>query len=402
MSLETTSEAVASGAGDAVSSPAPEVTNLVTNSEIGNSGNPAVASTPSTEAAKPSMEDTLRKAYRDSKRERGPDGKFAAKSPDAAEPTPGQELAEALTAPQEPAKAEAPTPEAAPLDQALSPIEAPRNLTATQKAEFAKLPRQAQEVLATVVKTAEAEVTKRAQESAEVRKQLDAVKRFADPLHQALSPFGQYLGQVAQSIGTPVPQMLAGLVKTEATLRTGTPEQKRATLYEIATTYGVPLDGQAPEANALMGTIAQLRQELGQVKGYLSEQHRAQAEYSQQEQMATQGELQRTISDFSKDKPHFEAVRPVMASLLHVGAVETLQDAYDRAVYADPTIRQALEVERGKAEEAKRQAAAKAKAEEARKAAAANVRSAPPSPPKPKSWDDSLRAKAAELYRDAR
>jgi hypothetical protein len=394
MSDSTTSEAVASGAGDAVSSPAPEVTISTTPVET-------TPATPSTEAAKPSMEDTLRAAYRNSKRRREPDGKFAAKA-DAAEPSPGKELAEALTTPnQEQVTAEA-TPAAEPKVEQAPPLDPPAHFTAAQKAEFARLPRQAQEVLSEAVKTTYAEVTKKAQEASEVRQQLDAVKRFADPLHQALSPFGQYLGEVARDIGTPVPQMLAGLVKTEATLRRGTPDQKRATLYEIATTYGVPLDGAAPESNALIGTIAQLRQELGQVKGFLSEQQRQQAEYSQREQQATQGELQRTIADFSKDKPYFEAVKPVMASLLHVGAVETLQDAYDRAVYADPTIRQALEVERGKAEEAKRQAAAKAKAEEARKAAAANVKSAPPSPPKPKSWDDSLRAKAAELYRDAR
>jgi hypothetical protein len=401
MSLETTTEAVASGAGDAVSSPAPEVTTSTAPVETTNT-------TPSTEAAKPegkadksaSMDDTMRKIARKNYREDNRDeiGRFKSDKP-ATAPT---ELADALTAPQEPAKAEATTPEAKTPDQALAPIEAPRNFTADQKAEFAKLPRQAQEVLTGVAKAAEAEITKRAQHSSELQKQLHAVKQFADPLHQALSPFGKYLGDVAKNIGTPVPQMLAGLVRTEATLRTGTPDQKRATLYEIATTYGVPIDGQPAEANAMLGTIAQLRQELGQVKGFLSEQQRVQHEHSAREQQATQGELQRTISDFSKDKPHFDAVRPAMASLLHFGVVQTLDEAYDRATHADPTIRKTLEVERARAEDARRESERKAKAEEARKAAAANVRSAPPSPPKPKSWDDSLRAKAAELYRDAR
>ena len=39
--------------------------------------------------------------------------------------------------------------------------------------------------------------------------------------------------------------------------------------------------------------------------------------------------------------PHFDAVRPQMAALMDTGAATSFEDAYDRAVWADPVLRQA-------------------------------------------------------------
>jgi hypothetical protein len=101
--------------------------------------------------------------------------------------------------------------------------------------------------------------------------------------------------QVSQSLGTPVPQLLAGIVRAlRRSLRTGSPEQKQAALYEIATTYGVPLNGQGSR-HALMGTIAQLRQELGQVKGYLSQQQQARTKASNRRSSARRANCKRQL-----------------------------------------------------------------------------------------------------------
>lgn len=389
MSLDMTPEAVASEAGGAVPS-ASEPTRETVNTDAA-----AAAPTPAKEAAneapKPSIDDTLRAAYRNSKRHRDEAGRFASLSPPA-EPNP-TELAEALAAPQEPAGAEAAPPEATAPDPALPPIEAPRDFTADQKAQFAKLPREAQEIVANAEKARLAEYTRRAQEHSDTRKQFDDYRRSADPFFQALQPFQQYLGHVAQSIGTPVPQMLAGLVQTEARLRTGAPEAKRAVLAEIAATYGIPLDGAAPagsQDHALMGTIAQLRQELGQVKGYLTQQQQAEHEKAQRAEQATARDMQRTIAEFAKDKPYFEEVRPYAAALLEKSLATSLDQAYEQAVRAHPAVFAKIHADQRAADEAKRQAEAKAKAEQARKAAATNVRSAP-SQPTPKTMDDTMR-----------
>ncbi len=61
---------------------------------------------------------------------------------------------------------------------------------------------------------------------------------------------------------------------------------------------------------------------------------------------AQQQSLTAQIADFAKANPHFEAVRPAMAQLIQMaqasGQPLTMQDAYDRAIWADPAIRQSL------------------------------------------------------------
>jgi hypothetical protein len=41
---------------------------------------------------------------------------------------------------------------------------------------------------------------------------------------------------------------------------------------------------------------------------------------------------------------HYPTVRTVMAGLIQSGVVQTLQEAYDRACWADPTVRAALQI----------------------------------------------------------
>ena len=64
--------------------------------------------------------------------------------------------------------------------------------------------------------------------------------------------------------------------------------------------------------------------------------------------------------------PHFDAVRPQMAALMDSGAAGSFEDAYDRAVWADPVLRRAAlearDAEAARAREtARRQEVAKAK-----------------------------------------
>src|SRR6185437_12722421 len=104
---------------------------------------------------------------------------------------------------------------------------------------------------------------------------------------------------------------------------------------------------------------------------YLEEQIRNQQHLQQQEQQrkqqAEQAELTRQIEEFSSspNRPHFESVRDDMSKLLQAGYAESLDDAYDKAVWARPDIRSTLlkdeEAERIQ-EQAKVAETAKAKA----------------------------------------
>lgn len=87
-----------------------------------------------------------------------------------------------------------------------------------------------------------------------------------------------------------------------------------------------------------------------------------------------------------------------MAALMNADRALELDQAYERAVYADPTIRSGLLEEGRKAEEAKRQEEAKRKAAQARNAAALNVQSSPGAGSSPKTMEDTLKERAAFHY----
>lgn len=97
--------------------------------------------------------------------------------------------------------------------------------------------------------------------------------------------------------------------------------------------------------------------------------------YQQQVQQRENQQLTQTIEAFRADPqhPYFEDVRAHMGHLLQTGVAKDLQDAYDQATWANPTIRQQLMA--AQAEEAKKVQAAEA--EKARRAASASLRGSP-------------------------
>ncbi len=98
---------------------------------------------------------------------------------------------------------------------------------------------------------------------------------------------------------------------------------------------------------------------------------RLEAQIEQRDTSSTQ----QTIEAFRADPahPYFEDVRPTMAALLSSGQAKDLQDAYDKATWADPTIRSSLMQRQTEEAAANR----KAEADRARKAAAASLTGSP-------------------------
>lgn len=165
-----------------------------------------------------------------------------------------------------------------------------------------------------------------------------------------------------------------------------------AAIKEIAKAYGVNLSGETEQnANPENARVAELEAKLAKVESHLTAQQRQQLN-------AENAALAREIADFAKDKPHFESVRKVMAGLMSSGAAETMQDAYDKAIYADPTIRQSLQVDAQKANEEKRKAEEAERVKAAKKAAGVNVKSSPGQTNTAKTLDDDLREIARKHY----
>ena len=154
-------------------------------------------------------------------------------------------------------------------------------------------------------------------------------------------------------------------------------------LRQLARSYGVdpatlaPSNGAQASLQSADPALGQLQQEVATLRGYLTQQQRAQHD-------ALMAEQHRIIDDFAKTKaadgvaayPYFEQVRVTMANLMQAGEAKSLKDAYDMAVWARPDLRERILADQRKADDAKREAEARKAAEDARKRAV-SVRSNP-------------------------
>ena len=181
---------------------------------------------------------------------------------------------------------------------------------------------------------------------------------------QAIAPYQQHL----RALGVDAPTAISALMRADVILRTSDPATKQQYFRQLAQQYGIDLNRQIPQADPqtqfLMSQLNQLRQqqEMWQNQFQRQEQERAQQELSQ---FAT------------ADKPHFEALRNDMADLLESGKATTLADAYEKAAWMHPEVRQTLlEQQRS---EAQRKAMDMAQAQRARSAAVSVKGSSPAS-----------------------
>jgi hypothetical protein len=311
-------------------------------------------------AVEPSIDEDLRGIW-DKHHQPRENGKFVAKDSTgpAADAPPVTEVADqtAQTTP----------------EQAQPAIEAPISWSAEQKAKWASLPPDTREYIA-----------QRDKESHE------AISRAGQQI-KAFEPIGKVIEQFAhvfQQNGLQPHDGIARMMAVNEMLETDAPSAIR----ELARVYKVNLGNEpASEANPENARIAELEAKLNKVTSHLTAQQRQQLD-------AENRTLAREIADFAKDKPHFESVRKVMAGLMSSGAAETMQDAYEKAIYADPTIRQSLQVDAQKAAEEKRKADEAERVKKAKAAAGVNVKSSPGQTGKTNTLDDDLREIARRHY----
>jgi hypothetical protein len=315
-----------------------------------------IIETSTPELAAPSLDEDLRSIW-DKRNPPRENGRFVVKNP-----------AESATDPAAPAPEVAVQTAETTQEQAQPAIDAPVSWTAEQKAKWATLPPDTQ-----------AYIAQRDKESHE------AISRAGQQI-KAFEPIGEVIKQyshVFQKNGLQPHDGIARMMAVNEMLETN----PRAAIAEIAKAYGVNLQGATDEQNASPDNprIAELEARLARQESHLTAQLR-------EKQEAESAALAREIADFAKDKPHFESVRKVMAGLMNSGAAETMQDAYDKAIYADPTIRQSLQVEAQTAAEEKRKAEEAKRVSAAKKAAGVNVKSSPGQSNGHRTMEDDMRA----------
>jgi hypothetical protein len=160
----------------------------------------------------------------------------------------------------------------------------------------------------------------------------DEDRNLGKSMRDALAPYADNI----QKAGVHPHQAVAHLLGFEHTLRSGSPEQKQNAIHLLARDYGIDLDAvMQHRPNLADPAITQLQSQIQQLRE--AEQHRQQQH--EQQQLA---QAHAEVDGFRAKNPHFDAVRAHMHELISKGAADTLQEAYDIAVWADPALRQAL------------------------------------------------------------
>lgn len=290
--------------------------------------------------------------------ERGDDGKFVSKEPEAVKPA---------------------EPEAAEPVKEIPPP--PQSLNAAEKAEWANLPDKAREI-----------ILRREQDLHKEFTSPDGALRLGREVKEVITP---YMAQITAE-GATAPQAIASLLNTAHILRTGTPEQKKALILNTAKQYGVDISAAHEEQEYIDPTIAQMKAQLDELRRLADPTHIRNTLTKEME--ATK--IQSDIAAFASNPAHvhFETVKPLMASILQSGQAKDLKEAYDMACMANPTIRSTLEAAKNAELEAKRKQEVVAK-----KRAASSVTGSPAIPSNAKatnpksSVEDDLRAAFDEL-----
>lgn len=210
----------------------------------------------------------------------------------------------------------------------------------------------------------EVEVQRTLQESAEARKNYDAVMKTIAP----------YEAFIRAENSNPL-QAIDNLMSTAARLRTGTAPELATLVAGIVNQFGTgrfgngfielldsALAGQTPKQDPQQAAIEQvLNQRLAPVQQMLTQFQQAQVAQQQQATQAAQNE----VSQFLSSAEFGEDVREDMADLIETanrrGQTLSLQDAYRKACLMNDNVRAVL-MQRAKAQGAQQQTVAAQKA----------------------------------------
>lgn len=213
--------------------------------------------------------------------------------------------------------------------------------------------------------TVKAEVIKREEDMFRGLEGYKASASFGESVNKALAPFMQTLRQYNID---PVAQ-ISGLMQAHHTLAFADPQTKLNFLHKVAADYGIQLQAPAaqesgfvdPEVSSLKETVKTLESKLSNYENFqrTSEMEKAQTE----------------IQAFMQDPANVYAQDLVndMASLLQTNQAKNLKEAYEKAMWLNPAVREKEVTRRNAETQAQNSAKAQEAAARAKAAAAANV-----------------------------
>lgn len=234
-------------------------------------------------------------------------------------------------------------------------------------------------------------VTKREEEAERRLSTVDSERRLGIDLKEVVTP---YMATIQAEGGT-VTGAVKDLLNTAYVLRTGSPQQKAAIVTQVIQQYGVDLhqfQGQAPQQ------YQQPAFDPNKFKSEIISDLR-----KQQSHDIVMSEINAFASN--PENKHYSAVEPLMASIMSSptflrsgNAQQDLKDAYQQAIWADPSVRSILQSEQSQTSEEKRKTELESKRKAGSSVAGSPGMSASSTVPKNNSntLEDDIRAAMVE------
>jgi hypothetical protein len=282
----------------------------------------------------PPAEDAPEKPAGEAGRARDSTGRFVQGKGDAKAPV-RPAGAPAALAPK-PVAPQARPPGAPPAPAAAAPpaaVKAPQSWKPAAREAWAKMPPELRAAL-------EPEVTRREKETAQVLEQTAQARHIAAAYGQVVGPYSAMI----HSEGTSPPQFIGQLLQTAQALRTAPPGHKAQLVANIVREFGVPieaLDQALAGGPQPQGQPQQAGQEFRDPRfdQFLGEVEQA----KQRRALADREKANTDIQEFAKEAEFLNDVKAHMATLLNEAAQRrqsmSLQEAYERACWADPEVR---------------------------------------------------------------
>ena len=189
---------------------------------------------------------------------------------------------------------------------------------------------------ATIDPTVQQEILKREQDIFKGIEEYKGRAEVGDKYSQVVAPYKPILDQE----GIDPVQMFQNFTSNHYLLSRGTPEQKTQLGALMVQSYGLDLVAIARHLDAA-GTYKQPNPEIQSLQAKINELEKSQQTFSAREQEAAQSRVMQEVNDFAKDPahPYFDEVVDDIVKFISSGVSTTLQDAYDKAVYANTATR---------------------------------------------------------------
>ena len=205
-----------------------------------------------------------------------------------------------------------------------SKLEAPKNWSDDVKKVFDTLPAESQEFMIKRDKEMTSDYTKKTQDLAEQRKNIEALDKVLQPARQNI-----------QATGIGEAEYISRLLNADQALRTN----PKMALLQLAQCYVINLsylEDESESWNDPDPQYAQLMQQNQQIMAELNQ-------FKQQNMQSTVAQTEQTVEQFSTKTdaegklvhPHFDKVRVKMGNLIDAGEAKGLDDAYAKAVRLD-------------------------------------------------------------------